>query len=116
MPSAYRKTNGDYSCVELDWRNDLTPSEISGAVNDLLFRLDCRAEISTIMSSIIKTLKSAEPTDLPSRMWLSDLYYTHKAWTTWTNKSSAHGRMYLFRLVAVCKAAVQKIDFLRLHS
>lgn len=57
------------------------------------------------MSSIIKTLKSAEPTDLPSRMWLSDLYYTHKAWTTWANKSSAHGRMYLFRLVAVCKSS-----------
>lgn len=46
MPSAYQKTNGDYSWVELDWRNDSTASEISGAVYDLLCRLDYRAGIS----------------------------------------------------------------------
>lgn len=117
MPSAYQKTNGDYSGSELDWRNDSTPSEISGAVNDLLCRLDYRAKISIIMSSIMKkTLKSAEPTGLPSRMWLSDLHYTHKAWTTWVNKPSAYGRMYLFHLEAVCKVVVQKIDVPRPHS
>ena len=54
------KDQGRLLWVELDWRNDLTPNEISGTVNDLLCRLDYHAEISIIMSSIIKkTLKFA---------------------------------------------------------